>query len=164
MPAESSLVRVLDHSAIRAAVDAHERYLSGKPGGRRANLSYVDLTHCALSQANLCEAELTGARLGSAQLNGAQLDRAILYGADLRDADLRGASLIKADLRGACLRGANLTLANLTGCDLREGRTALQDSAGGFRMLKHEKRPGDLDYAILHGADLSGAQMASTSA
>ena len=71
MSAAPNLIRVLDHTAIREAVEAHGRYLDGKPGGRRANLSYVDLTHCALNHANLREAELTGARLNGALLAGA---------------------------------------------------------------------------------------------
>jgi uncharacterized protein YjbI with pentapeptide repeats len=44
-------------------------------------------------------------------------------------------------------------------CDLREGRTALQDRAEGYRVLKHQMRPGELDHAILTGADLTGAQL-----
>ena len=41
-----------------------------------------------------------------------------------------------------------------------EGRIALQDKLDGFRIIRHEHRPGELNYAVLSGANLSGAQMA----
>jgi uncharacterized protein YjbI with pentapeptide repeats len=62
-------------------------------------------------------------------------------------------------MRGACLRGANLGGANLANCDLREGVTAVQDEEKGLRILQHSKRAGELDYAMLQGANLNGAQM-----
>ena len=162
--AAPSLIRHLDHSAVKTVLEAHARYLSGRTGGKRANLSYVDLSHMMLDGVDLTEAELTGAWFHGASLKGAVLKRVTMFGCDLREADLRTADLTAADLRGACLRGANLAGANLAGCDLREGRIAMQGSGGGWRILKHERRPGELDYAVLEGANLSGAQMSGAHA
>ncbi|HYE45800.1 MAG TPA: pentapeptide repeat-containing protein, partial [Caulobacter sp.] len=156
MASQPSLLRALEHASLKQTLEAHARFLSGRPGGRRANLAHADLSNVMLEGINLSEAELTGARLNGACLMGGDLSRAVLFGADLRDADLRTANLSKADLRGVCLRGANLAYANLIGADLREGRIALQDSIQGFRILTHERQPGDLDYAIMAGANLDG--------
>ena len=147
-----ALITPLDLSSLKAVVEGHARYLTGLPGGRRASLAYTDLRNCVLENADLREADFTGALLSGALMAGVKLGRATLFGCDLRNADLRNADLTKADLRGACLRGANLSMATLSGCDLREGTIALQDPKGGFHILKHEKRAGELSYAILTGA------------
>jgi len=73
---------------IASLLEAHRRWLSGAPDGRKADLIGADLS---------------GAELRWADLSGADLSGANLRGADLRWADLRW-----ADLRGADLRGANL--------------------------------------------------------
>ena len=82
----------------------------------------------------------------------------MLYGADLRDCDLRRASLVRADLRGACLRGANLAGADLGSCDMREGVIAVQDFEEGLVILRHDVRPGELDYVVMDGTNLAGVQ------
>src|SRR5258706_1581511 len=150
----------LDAQALREAVEAHQRYLAGRSGGRRLSLTYADLSNCTLEGLDLREADFAGANCHGWTLSRANLTVGILFGSDLREADLRRANLSRADLRGACLRGANLAGAELPGCDLREGRIALQDKLDGFRILRHEHRPGELNYAILSGANLAGAQMA----
>ena len=78
---------------IASLLEAHRRWLSGAPDGRKANLVGDDLRG----------AYLRGACLAGADLTDADLKRADLTGADLTDADLK-----RADLRGAYLRGANL--------------------------------------------------------
>ena len=103
-----TLIRSFDYATVRKALDLHARYLEGLPGGRRANLSYADLSNFALDGADLSHAEMTGARLNGAILTGARMNGVVLYGADLRDADLRRAAMVRADLRGeperACVR------------------------------------------------------------
>ena len=70
MPAAASpkpsLIRTLDAAAVRAAVEAHARYLKGLPNGRRAVLQYVNLNNYELDGVDLSEADLTGALLGGA--------------------------------------------------------------------------------------------------
>ena len=160
----AKLIKTIDRSALQAVLEAHGKFVRREPNGRRASLAYHDLTNLALEGVELREADLTGARLSGALLRAAQLDGAILFGADLRDADLRDASLTRADLRGVCLRGANLTNADLMGCDFREGRAAVQNRKDGFQILTHEKKAGELSYAILAGANLEGAQMGELAA
>ncbi|MFZ5728635.1 MAG: pentapeptide repeat-containing protein, partial [Pseudomonadota bacterium] len=154
-PAESHL-RPVAASSLREALEAHGRYVQRLAGGRRLSLARADLSDWNLEGAALAEAELAGARLAGAILAGADLSRANLFGADLRDADLRGAILRRTDLRGACLRGANLSGADLSEADLREGRIAMQDRQDGFRILTPGDRQGNVEYAIIAGADLTG--------
>ena len=82
----------------------HEKWLYGEKDGRRANLSY----------ANLTGADLTGADLSYANLTGANLT-----GADLTDVNLTGANLTYINLTGADLTGVNLSYANLTSANLK---------------------------------------------
>ena len=103
----------VDAQALRQALDAHQRYLAGRAGGRRLNLTYADLSSCSLEGLDLRDADMTGSLLADATLARCNLSRAILFGADLREADMRHVNLKKADLRGACLRGANLAGADL---------------------------------------------------
>ena len=159
MSAVANLHRSLDPQTLRRTLEAHRRYLASRTGGQRANLAYTDLSGFRLEGHDLRDADLTGVKLGGAALAGIKLERAILFGADLRDTDMRRADLSHADLRGASLRGANLTGANLSNCDLREGRIALQDRDEGFRYLDHAGGAGELIFAVLAGATLSGAQM-----
>ena len=140
----------LDAKTLREAVEAHQRYIAGRSGGRRLSLTYADLSNCALEGVDLREADFAGANFTGASLARANLAGAILFGADLREADLRRANLKRADLRGACLRGANLANAELPGCDLREGRIALQDKLDGFRIIRHEHRRGRAELRRAH--------------
>jgi len=103
---------------IASLLEAHRRWLSGAPDGRKANLVGDDLrgaylrgaclAGADLTDADLKRADLTGADLTDADLTDADLKRADLTGADLTDADLKRADLRGAYLRGAYLRGANL--------------------------------------------------------
>ncbi|MGN6365416.1 pentapeptide repeat-containing protein [Asticcacaulis taihuensis] len=155
----STTLQMLDQGSLRHILEAHALFKLRKAGGRIANLSYINLTDMKLEGVDLSDANLTGARLYGASLRDANFTRANLYGCDLRNADLRFARFDRADLRGACLRGANLTAASLIGADLREGMIAFKDEKQGLRLMKHEKRAGELDHAIFNGADLSGARM-----
>ena len=71
----------------------HLKWIDGKAGGARADLS---------------EADLSGADLRGANLSGADLDDANLRGANLTGADLRGAKLRGAKLRGALLSSTDI--------------------------------------------------------
>ncbi|MEI9905046.1 MAG: pentapeptide repeat-containing protein [Asticcacaulis sp.] len=155
----AATLQPLDPASLRHILGMHMQYKVGRPGGRLANLSYIDLTDIKLEGVDLSDANLTGARLYGASLRDANFIRANLFGCDLRNADLRFARLDRADLRGASLRGANLSAASLVGCDLREGVIAFKDEKHGLRLMQHERRAGELDYAIMTGADLSGARM-----
>ena len=68
----------MTNEQLKEILEAHEKWLNGEEGGKKANLRYADLRG-----ANLCNA-------------------------DLRYADLRGANLYNADLRYANLRNADL--------------------------------------------------------
>jgi uncharacterized protein YjbI with pentapeptide repeats len=98
-------------ATLAEALDAHQAWVRGESGGRRADLSGADLRGANLSGANL-----SGANLSDANLIGANLSGAILSGADLR-----GANFSCANLSGAILSGANLSGAKLSGAYLPAG-------------------------------------------
>jgi len=84
----------------------------GEDGGKRADLSYANLSGADLSGTNLRWAHLI-----EANLRWAHLIEADLRGAKLSEADLRGADLSKANLIEADLSYANLSYANLIEVD-----------------------------------------------
>ena len=43
----------LDVHALREALEAHQRYLAGRAGGRRLALHYADLANCSLEGVDL---------------------------------------------------------------------------------------------------------------
>ena len=101
-----SLIRSLPPRALKAAIEAHTRYRQGRPGGTRANLSYVDLDNVNLEGVDLSEADLRGADLRGTNLGGANLS----------SAHLDGANFFKAVLDGADLAGAFLNRAQFLNC------------------------------------------------
>ena len=56
----------LDAQALREAVEAHQRYLAGRSGGRRLSLTYADLSNCTLEGLDLREADFAGANFHGA--------------------------------------------------------------------------------------------------
>ncbi|MCE3290744.1 MAG: pentapeptide repeat protein, partial [Caulobacter sp.] len=73
MSAAPNLLRALEHANLKQTLEAHQRFLTGRPGGRRANLAHADLSNVILEGVNLSDAELTGARLNGASLMGGNL-------------------------------------------------------------------------------------------
>ena len=149
---------------VDAVCARHDRLWQAKPGGARAVFSWVDLSGLDLRGRNLTDADFTGALLVGTDLTGARLDHATLYGADLQGARLIEASLRRADLRGACLRACDLTGADLFEADLREGAIAEADRATGYRKLEHVNRTGDLQGAVLAGANLQRSKLSGVMA
>ena len=120
-------LRRLTHGELTDVLQSHLRFVSRKTGGRRALLSFHDLSDFDLSSANLVEADFTSARLQRSILTSAHLMRATLFAADLRMANLDHADLTSADLRGACFRAASLNGTILARADLREATLARHD-------------------------------------
>ena len=158
--ADGQTWRRLSAAELTAAVERHQRFVRGIPGGMRANLAFCDLSGMAAGGYDLSNAEMTGARLGSVAGAGMRLRGATLYGADLRRANLTRADLSRADLRGCSLRGANLENALLVDADLREGALATTGRLGELTTVAHDQTPSDLGTASLRHADLSRARIA----
>lgn len=103
---------------LNAVLAAHERY-AACAGGRRAQLTHIEMDGLDLANRNLSEAIFSGSSLVGATLYGTDLTMASLYCADLRGANLEAANLTRADMRGASLKGASLSYATLDGADMR---------------------------------------------
>lgn len=150
-----------DHSpaeitAIKAILQAHQLWLKRR-GGRRADLSFRNLSGLPLNRVNLTGAKLAGACLVRTRLGGADLSQTDLFGTDLEAADLSGANLAGADLRGANMHRAVLTDAILRGADFRAGvlESEGQPSLGGQTRLTEAR----LERSILAGANLEGCDL-----
>lgn len=147
---------------IKNALTQHDRWLRHK-GGKRADLSFQDLSGVNLSGANLTGAKLAGASFARARLRGVNFSNADLFGADLEQADLSGANLTGADMRGANMSRCTLTDANMRGADFRPGELAESENhakIGGVTSLAEAKMERSiLAGAYLSGCDLSGADL-----
>ncbi len=157
MTAVANLFRPLEPQVLRQALEGHGRYLAHRTG-RRANLkSLCGLSSMTLDGIDLREADLTSARLSGASLSGPSCAARCCSAPTCAKPTCGACTLKRADLRGASLRGANPGRR-------RPGRAAtcaraaspLQDELDGFRISRHERRPGELNYAVLAGADLTG--------
>lgn len=174
---------------IKKILQEHQRWLKDPSQGKRADLSFCELSNLNLSRVNLAHAKLTGAGLANAKLVEANLERADLFSADLELADLTGANLFGTDLRGACLNEACLANANMNGADLRNGsileaepaeprehkrrfrhavdpfspHTELVDATlTGASMRSSRLNNADFTGADLRGADLSGSDLSGS--
>jgi uncharacterized protein YjbI with pentapeptide repeats len=154
----------LQQAEVDAICAKHDRLWSSKPGGARAVFAWKDLTDIDLRGRNLSDGDFTGAIMAGCDLKGARLDHANLYGCDLQNANLTDVSMRRADLRGACLRNANLTNADLFEADLREGSIAIGDREKGLRVMEHQNRVGEMQGAILAGANLERSRLSGVMA
>ena len=98
----------MDSKKLKDILKQHKMWLTGKEGGKCADLRGANLRSTDLCDADLCNADLCDADLCNVDLRGANLCDADLCDADLCGANLRGADLCNADLRGANLCDANL--------------------------------------------------------
>ena len=67
------------HTQLRLILDAHLKFMLSKPGGRRAQLQFHDLSGLIMSGSNLKGADFTGALLVGADLSECQLEDAIFF-------------------------------------------------------------------------------------
>ena len=133
---------------LNEILEKHKKWLEGKEGGERA-----DLSNANLSNANLSKADLRNANLRSADLSKADLRNAYLSNADLRNADLSNANLRSADLSKAYLRNADLSDVDLSNADLRNAYLSNAD------LSKADLSNANLRNAYLRNADLRNADL-----
>ncbi len=77
------MLNKITKTELKVKLELHLKWLQGKDGGERADLTGADLTGANLTGADLRGANLTGADLTGANLTGANLTGADLTGADL---------------------------------------------------------------------------------
>jgi hypothetical protein len=85
----------MDSKKLKDILKQHKMWLTGKEGGKCADLRGANLRSTDLCDADLCGANLRGADLCNADLCDADLCNADLRGANLRDANLRDARNIE---------------------------------------------------------------------
>ena len=70
---------MIDPASLRHILEQHALFKANRPGGRIANLSYIDLTEMKLEGVDLSDANLTGARLYGASLRDSIFLRANMF-------------------------------------------------------------------------------------
>ena len=118
--------RRLSQAELDMIVIAHEKFVTGKQGGKRASLRFMNLSGLDLSFRNLADADFSASILDGCRMVRTRLERANLFGADLRKADLRQAILAGADLSRANFTNALLKDVDITGA-IRMGARGLDD-------------------------------------
>src|SRR5580692_4537099 len=83
----------LSQAELDIILYAHERFIGGRPGGKRASLRFVDFSGLNFEQRILDDADLSASVFEGCLMVGVRMERANLFGSDLRKADLRGAIL-----------------------------------------------------------------------
>jgi uncharacterized protein YjbI with pentapeptide repeats len=153
-----------DVREINQELVLHNKWLS-RQGGRRADLSFRDMSGMSICKIRLTGAKLIGTNLAKADLSGCDLMGAEMFGADLEAANLTGANLAGADFRGANLHRAILTDCILKGADFRTD-TAASDALpqtpahhGATIMTEARLERAILCEANLTGCDMSGADL-----
>lgn len=154
----------LKQDRFDALVNAHESFVTGRPGGRRATLSFIVASGYNADRRILTDARFDGADFSGTSFVGADLSRTSLYCANLSHCDFRDARMQRTDLRGATFAGASLAGANLDQADMRAAVLWASDEIMGLRWVGgRAKTPEDPnapnDEAIAHGVDFSNCSL-----
>jgi len=146
---------------FEALVAAHEAFLVGRKGGRRATLGFVVASGFRCDRRNLADARFDGSDFSGTSFVGSDFSRASLYCCNLQGCDLRGARLQRADLRGATFAGAKLMGANLDGADMRAAVVWASDEALGLRWVAGRSGGGEAadQSGVAHGVDFTNASL-----
>lgn len=120
------MCRKITKKELNTILRNHKKWLDKKPGGVKADLSFVNLSGVNLQEVDLSYANLEGSdlfctNLCSADLYGANLSSASLFCANLCYANLQGAILVNADLEGANLFNAVFDVTDSL-IDFRKGK------------------------------------------
>lgn len=150
---------ISNEADFAAAINAHERFVLGLPGGHRADLKFVRAPGVDLGKRRLDDIELSGAELPQANFAGASLARASLNCANIMRANLSEADLRRADFRGARIQGVNFELADMDGADFRQSTIAVIDANGRWRGAEKDAAPVSFAHCSLKRARLNNANL-----
>lgn len=147
---------------FEALVAAHEAFLVGRKGGRRATLGFIIASGYSCDRRILADARFDGSDFSGTSFAGSDFSRASLYCCNLQGCDFRGARLQRADLRGATFAGARLTGANLDGADMRAAVLWASDEVLGLRWVAGRSVADQAegpDGGVAHGVDFTNASL-----
>lgn len=139
------MMKKISQAELDVILEKHKRWLKGEKGGKKANLSYLDLSHTDLNNICLANANLCHVNLEYSNLNGANLRLSDLGYANLEHSDLSHVDLQLSNLKNVNLRRSKLTYGNL-------GRAFLKNAD----LRGADIRGVDFYSVILTGANLNG--------
>ncbi|WP_372781033.1 pentapeptide repeat-containing protein [Phenylobacterium sp.] len=155
---------------FEALISAHEAFVAGRRGGRRAAFKFIVAAGYNCDRRVLAEGRFDGADFRGTSFVETDFSRASLFCANLSKCDFRRARMKRADLRGATLSGANLAGANLDGADLRAAVLFASDDINGIRWVGGRTGVGDaspnntdLGEAVAHSVDFSNCSLQGAS-
>ncbi|MFC1885170.1 pentapeptide repeat-containing protein [Thermodesulfobacteriota bacterium] len=147
-------LRKISKEELEQILKEHKEYLSSQGDrGKRAVLSYTDL-----SGLDFCEADFHGSYLIGANLSKANLSRSDFYGADLSEANLSSANLSSARFFCAILSRANLSEATLSNANLISAELS-RANLSEATLSKANLSSANLSEASLSKANLSKADL-----
>lgn len=155
---------------FEALVAAHEAFVAGRRGGRRAAFNFIVAAGYNCDRRILADGRFDGADFRGASFVETDLSRASLFCANLSRCDFRRARMRRADLRGATLSGANLSGANLDEADLRAAVLFARDDTHGIRWAGGRSGATEASFdnagpseAEAHSVDFSNCSLAGAS-
>ena len=126
----------INQEELNKTLKEHELWLK-REGGKRANLSNVDLRYTDLRYTNLSNADLSYSNLSYSNLKYADLRYTNLRYTDLRCVNLRCADLRYTDLRYTNLSNADLSYSNLSYSNLKDANLRCADlSSANLKDIK----------------------------
>jgi hypothetical protein len=149
-------MKKITQKELNRILASHRKWLTGKIGGKKANLAGIDLSGVCLAKTNLEGADLSFALLRKADLRHANLNHANLSYTKLAEADLRHANLDHANLSYASLFCARINKANLSTAIL------VYADLSGASLTHANLKDAILACANLTDADLTNAKMDGT--
>ena len=166
-------VTLKDGRNLKEVLELHKKWIEDSYYGKKADLSYEDLSDVDFSNSDLRYAILSGANLSYANLECAYLEGANLKYANLKNvylnyaylenANLKYANLIHANLKYSYLKGADLKYANLTNTNLTHANLISADLTGvnlrGANLTDTNLEGADLKDAYLTGVNLKGMDL-----
>ena len=151
----------IDLAELETRLKKHDKYLQGRCGGQRLDLSFKRIAGTSILQGNLAHAELVGTLMIDCDLSQSDLSNANLFCANLSGSTCRQTNFEKADCRGAKFDCSDLRGANFEHADCRPARLIVQDRSGNLNDVfdVFGEDPVSFRNAKFYNSNFKNAQM-----
>jgi len=148
----------LTQSELNVIIDKHHAYLIGKTGGRRACLSFCDVSGLDFHESDLTNCDISLIMAKSAKMNKCKFISANLMAGDFSNSSMKSCDFTNADMRGVCLSNTNMMYCNFSHTDLRDASVVLQDKNYDLAPIFVNSK---LSNTNLQGSTISKTKMSS---
>ncbi len=156
----------LSQGKLEQIIKAHQYFVWGRQGGKRAILKFFDLSELDFSGKDLSYVDFTGSKLLNANLSNGRFAGAIFYSCDLRNAILDYGDFSRADFRGAIISGASIYGSDLEEADMRRGQMLKFDELGRVVEAASDRARthGPSGVTVLSGSRMNASNMSRVKA